>query len=59
LKTFAETAAEIAREAGARVQELARQRIGFELKGAYDLVTEADRASSSNASASISLHTPC
>ena len=33
MKTFAETAAEIAREAGARVQELARQRIGFELKG--------------------------
>jgi len=45
LKTFAEVAAEIARESGARISELARQRIGFELKGAYDLVTEADRAS--------------
>ncbi len=42
---FAETAASIAREAGAVINDL-RQRIsGFELKGTYDLVTEADRAS--------------
>ena len=45
LKSFVEIAAEIAREAGAVISEFARQRIGFELKGAYDLVTEADRAS--------------
>jgi len=42
---FADTAAAIAREAGAVISALAGQRIGFELKGAYDLVTEADRAS--------------
>ena len=42
---FADTAAAIAREAGAVISTLAGRRIGFELKGAYDLVTEADRAS--------------
>ena len=45
MKSFVETAAEIAREAGAIISEFARRRIGFELKGAYDLVTEADRSS--------------
>jgi myo-inositol-1(or 4)-monophosphatase len=45
LETFVETAAAIAREAGSRINEFARRRIGFELKGAYDLVTEADRTS--------------
>ena len=45
MRSFVEIAAEIARESGARISELARRRIGFELKGAYDLVTEADRAS--------------
>jgi myo-inositol-1(or 4)-monophosphatase len=45
LPTFVETAVDIAREAGALIQEFARRRIGFELKGAYDLVTEADRSS--------------
>ena len=45
MKTFVEIAAEIARESGAGISEFARRRIGFELKGAYDLVTEADRAS--------------
>lgn len=39
-----ETAAAIAREAGALINDFARQRIGFELKGDYDLVTAADRA---------------
>jgi myo-inositol-1(or 4)-monophosphatase len=43
LESFAEAAASIAREAGARINEFARQRIGFELKGKYDIVTEADR----------------
>jgi myo-inositol-1(or 4)-monophosphatase len=45
LKSFVEIAAEVARESGARISEFARRRIGFELKGTYDLVTEADRAS--------------
>ena len=45
MKSFVEIAAEIAREAGASISEFARKRIGFELKGTYDLVTEADRTS--------------
>ena len=45
MTSFVEIAAEIAREAGASISEFARQRIGFELKGAYDIVTEADRTS--------------
>ena len=45
MKSFVEIAAEIARESGAVISEFARRRIGFELKGAHDLVTEADRAS--------------
>ena len=45
MKSFVEIAADIAREAGASISEFARRRIGFELKGAYDLVTEADRTS--------------
>jgi myo-inositol-1(or 4)-monophosphatase len=40
-----DTASEIAREAGAIISNLAERRIGYELKGDYDLVTEADRAS--------------
>lgn len=42
---FIETAAAIAREAGAVVQDFAARRIPFELKGEHDLVTEADRSS--------------
>jgi myo-inositol-1(or 4)-monophosphatase len=42
---FLETAAEIAREAGALIAGFHARGIGFELKGDYDLVTEADRAS--------------
>ena len=45
MPSFVETAAEIAREAGAIVNDYLQRRIGFELKGEYDLVTEADRAS--------------
>jgi myo-inositol-1(or 4)-monophosphatase len=45
LASFLETAAEIAREAGALVANFAERRIGYELKGDFDLVTEADRAS--------------
>lgn len=45
MTSFVETASAIAREAGALVEELARQRVPFELKGDFDLVTAADRAS--------------
>jgi len=45
LASFLETAAEIAREAGTLVANYGERRIGFELKGDFDLVTEADRAS--------------
>jgi myo-inositol-1(or 4)-monophosphatase len=45
LASYLETAADIAREAGALVAHYFERRVGFELKGEYDLVTEADRAS--------------
>ena len=45
MKSFVEIAAEIARESGAVISDFARRRVGFELKGTYDLVTEADRSS--------------
>src|SRR3954451_700914 len=40
-----DVASAVAREAGTLLNDFARQRIGFELKGDYDLVTAADRAS--------------
>ena len=40
-----ETAVEIAREAGALLAHYFERRVPFELKGEFDLVTEADRAS--------------
>ena len=40
-----ETAVEIAREAGALLATYFERRVPFELKGEFDLVTEADRAS--------------
>ena len=42
---YLETAVEIAREAGALLANFFERRIPFELKGDFDLVTEADRAS--------------
>lgn len=45
MPSFLETAAEIAREAGAIVTSYGERKIGFDLKGEHDLVTEADRAS--------------
>lgn len=45
MASYVETAIEIAREAGALVQDFAARKIGFELKGDFDLVTAADRAS--------------
>jgi myo-inositol-1(or 4)-monophosphatase len=45
MASFLESATEIAREAGVLLDGYFRRHIGFELKGAFDLVTEADRAS--------------
>jgi myo-inositol-1(or 4)-monophosphatase len=45
MASYLETAMEIAREAGALLANYFERRIGYELKGEYDLVTEADRAS--------------
>src|SRR6266536_494263 len=42
---YLETAVEIAREAGTLLANYYERRIPFELKGEFDLVTEADRAS--------------
>src|SRR5436309_2322778 len=42
---YLETAVEIAREAGALLATYFERRVPFELKGEFDLVTEADRAS--------------
>ena len=42
---YLETAVEIAREAGALLANYFARRVSFELKGEFDLVTEADRAS--------------
>ncbi len=43
--SFLEPAVEIAQEAGALLAHYYERRVAFELKGEYDLVTEADRAS--------------
>jgi myo-inositol-1(or 4)-monophosphatase len=45
MSSFAETAAAIALEAGSLLRYHFERRVAFELKGEYDLVTEADRAS--------------
>ena len=45
MASFVDISAEIAREAGALLATYFERRIGFELKGEFDLVTEADRAS--------------
>jgi myo-inositol-1(or 4)-monophosphatase len=42
---YLETAVEIAREAGALLAHYFERRVPYELKGEFDLVTEADRAS--------------
>lgn len=43
--SYLETSIEIAREAGALLSDYFARRVKFELKGEFDLVTEADRAS--------------
>lgn len=45
MPSYLDTSIDIAREAGALLLQYAEHRIGFELKGEFDLVTEADRAS--------------
>jgi myo-inositol-1(or 4)-monophosphatase len=45
LASYLEIAMEIARESGALLATYFEKRVGFELKGDFDLVTEADRAS--------------
>jgi myo-inositol-1(or 4)-monophosphatase len=42
---YLETAVEIAREAGAVLANYAERKVAFEIKGEFDLVTEADRVS--------------
>jgi myo-inositol-1(or 4)-monophosphatase len=53
-----ETAAEIAREAGTLLARYFERRVGYELKGAFDLVTEADRASEKLVVERLSAHFP-
>jgi myo-inositol-1(or 4)-monophosphatase len=45
MNSYLESAVEIAREAGALLANFFERRVAFELKGEFDLVTEADRAS--------------
>jgi myo-inositol-1(or 4)-monophosphatase len=45
MNSYAEVAQEIAREAGAVLSGYFQRRVGFKLKGEFDLVTEADLAS--------------
>jgi myo-inositol-1(or 4)-monophosphatase len=45
MPSYLETSVEIAREAGALLAKYFERKVVFELKGEYDLVTEADRAS--------------
>lgn len=45
MQSYLETAVDIAREAGALLAHYFERRVGYELKGDFDLVTAADRAS--------------
>jgi|SRR5579871_630499 len=58
MSSYLETAVEIAREAGALLMAYHKRHIGFELKGDYDLVTEADRASERLVIERLSAHYP-
>jgi myo-inositol-1(or 4)-monophosphatase len=55
---YLETAVEIAREAGALLATYFERRIGYETKGEFDLVTEADRASEKLVVDSLRTHFP-
>jgi len=43
--SYVDIASAVAREAGALINDFLARRIGFELKGEFDVVTQADRAS--------------
>jgi myo-inositol-1(or 4)-monophosphatase len=58
MPSYLETSAEIAREAGALLAKYFERRVAFELKGEYDLVTEADRASEQLVIERLSAHFP-
>lgn len=58
MASYLETAVEIAREAGAILSHYFERRVGFELKGDFDLVTEADRASEALAVERLRSHFP-
>src|SRR6266699_3484672 len=45
MASYLECPAEIAHEAGSLLRHFFERRVGFEMKGDFDLVTEADRAS--------------
>ncbi|MEO7145514.1 MAG: inositol monophosphatase family protein, partial [Bryobacteraceae bacterium] len=45
MASYLESSIEIAQEAGALLTDFLERHIGFELKGEFDLVTAADRAS--------------
>jgi len=58
MPSYLETSMEIAREAGALLVNHYERRVAFELKGEYDLVTEADRASERLIVERLSTHFP-
>lgn len=58
MASYLDTAVEIAREAGALLANYLERKIGFELKGDFDLVTEADRASERLAIERLRAHFP-
>src|ERR1700730_6998316 len=58
MPSYLEISIDIAREAGALLLQYAERRIGFELKGEFDLVTEADRASEKLIVERLSAHFP-
>ena len=58
MASYLETAVEIAREAGAVLANFFERRIGYELKGEFDLVTEADRTSEALVTERLRSHFP-
>ncbi|HKW97699.1 MAG TPA: inositol monophosphatase family protein [Bryobacteraceae bacterium] len=58
MPSYLETAADIAREAGALLATMFERRVAIETKGEFDLVTEADRASERLVVERLSTHFP-
>ena len=58
MPSYLETAADIAREAGALLATMFERRVAIESKGEFDLVTEADRASERLVVERLSTHFP-